>query len=164
VLQEVVYTGAVPNQQLQILSLIIKTLAREKFFIVGRTTLPARDGRRYRRSSIEKNGGSGSPTNISSSPFGMGIHVNKIRDPAATSCCRTFVGDSVVAFYREYKTRLTQRQIADLRDVTSEIEIAEMGRNTRSVSSSSFPYFQAIDTDRNKASSERYRALSRSGR
>jgi urea transport system substrate-binding protein len=43
--------------------------------------------------------------------------------------------------------------------VTSEIEIAAMGPEYAVGSYTSFPYFQAIDTDRNKAFVERYRAF-----
>jgi len=46
--------------------------------------------------------------------------------------------------------------------VTSEIEIAAMGPEYRSEATRAFPYFQAIDTDRNKAFVERYVHLSRS--
>jgi urea transport system substrate-binding protein len=70
------------------------------------------------------------------------------------------VGDSVVAFYREYKNQgLTHDKLPICATVTSEIEIAAMGPEYAVGSFTSFPYFQAIDTDRNKAFVERYRAF-----
>jgi len=66
----------------------------------------------------------------------------------------------VVAFYREYKNQgLTHDKLPICATVTSEIEIAAMGPEYAVGSYTSFPYFQAIDTDRNKAFVERYRAF-----
>ena len=68
------------------------------------------------------------------------------------------VGDSVVAFYREFKNQgLTHDKLPICATVTSEIEIAAMGAEYATGSFTSFPYFQAIDTDINKQFVERYR-------
>jgi urea transport system substrate-binding protein len=70
------------------------------------------------------------------------------------------VGDSVVAFYREFKNQgLSHDKLPICASVTSEVEIAAMGAEYAVGSYTSFPYFQAIDTDANKAFVERYRAF-----
>src|SRR2546429_386860 len=75
-------------------------------------------------------------------------------------CSKNVVYDSVVAFYREYKNQgLTHDKLPICATVTSEIEIAAMGAEYAVGSYTSFPYFQAIDTDINKAFVERYRAF-----
>ena len=68
------------------------------------------------------------------------------------------VGDSVVAFYREFKNQgLSHDKLPICATVTSEIEIAAMGAEFAVGSFTSFPYFQAIDTDINQKFVERYR-------
>jgi len=68
------------------------------------------------------------------------------------------VGDSVVAFYREFKNQgFTHDKLPICATVTSEIEIAAMGAEYAAGSYTSFPYFQAIDTPENKSFIERYR-------
>jgi urea transport system substrate-binding protein len=70
------------------------------------------------------------------------------------------VGDSLVAFYREFKNQgLSQDKLPICATVTSEIEIAAMGPQYAAGSYTSFPYFMAIDSDINKKFVERYRAF-----
>jgi urea transport system substrate-binding protein len=84
--------------------------------------------------------------------------VNKIKNSGCDVVLSNVVGDSVVAFYREFKNQgLTHDKLPICATVTSEIEIAAMGAEYAVGSYTSFPYFQAIDTDINKAFVERYR-------
>jgi len=92
----------------------------------------------------------------------MGSMVNKIKAPAATWCSRTW---SAIRrrFYREYKNQgLTHDKLPICATVTSEIEIAAMGAEYAVGSYTSFPYFQAIDTDRTRPSSSATRVRERS--
>jgi len=87
---------------------IIKTLGKKKFFIVGRTTSIARDGQ-VSKILIEKNGGewiADEYLELGHSEWGsmvtdqdLGLHV----------VLSNVVGDSVVAFYREFRTRADAR-------------------------------------------------------
>src|SRR5260370_16502636 len=87
--------------------------------------------------------------------------VNKIKGSGCDVVLSNVVGDSVVAFYREYKNQgLTHDKLPICATVTSEIEIAAMGPEYAVGSFTSFPYFQAIDTDRNKAFLQPYRPFS----
>src|SRR5260370_29595096 len=87
-----------------------------------------------------------------------GSMVNKIKSSGCDAVLSNVVGDSIVAFYREFKNQgLSQDKIPICASVTSEIEIAAMGADYAAGSFSSFPYFQAIDTDANKSFIERYR-------
>src|SRR5437868_24797 len=89
-----------------------------------------------------------------------GSMLNTIKGSGCDVVLSNVVGDSVVAFYREYKNQgLTHDKLPICATVTSEIEIAAMGAEYAVGSYTSFPYFQAIDTDRNKAFVERYRAF-----
>src|SRR4029450_7847400 len=56
--KNVVYTGAVPNQQLSnFIPWIIKTLGKKKFFIVGSNYIYPREMAKVSKILIEKNGG-----------------------------------------------------------------------------------------------------------
>jgi len=110
---------------------------------------------------IEKNGGEWiADEYLELGHSEWGSMVNKIKGSGCDVVLSNVVGDSVVAFYREYKNQgLTHDKLPICATVTSEIEIAAMGAEYAVGSYTSFPYFQAIDTDRNKAFVERYRAF-----
>ena len=73
--------------------------------------------------------------------------VNKIKNSGCDVVLSNVVGDSVVAFYREFKNQgITHAKLPICATVTSEIEIAAMGPEYAVGSYTSFPYFQAIDT------------------
>jgi urea transport system substrate-binding protein len=160
--KNVVYTGAVPNQQLSnFIPWIIKTLGKKKFFIVGSNYIYPREMAKVSKILIEKNGGEWiADEYLELGHSEWGSMVNKIKGSGCDVVLSNVVGDSVVAFYREYKNQgLTHDKLPICATVTSEIEIAAMGPEYAVGSYTSFPYFQAIDTDRNKAFVERYRAF-----
>ena len=109
---------------------------------------------------IEKNGGEWiADEYLELGDSEWGSMVNKIKSSGCDVVLSNVVGDSVVAFYREYKNQgLTHDKLPICATVTSEIEIAAMGAEYAVGSFTSFPYFQAIDT----AEQELRRALPRS--
>lgn len=158
--KNVVYTGAVPNQQLSnFIPWIIKTLGKKKFFIVGSNYIYPREMAKVAKILIEQNGGEW----IADEYLELGHSewasmVNKIKSSGCDVVLSNVVGDSVVAFYREYKNQgLSQADLPICATVTSEIEIAAMGADYAAGSYTSFPYFQAIDTQTNRDFIERYR-------
>lgn len=160
--KNVVYTGAVPNQQLSnFIPWIIKTLGKKKFFIVGSNYIYPREMAKVSKILIEKNGGEWiADEYLELGHSEWGSMVNKIKNSGCDVVLSNVVGDSVVAFYREYKNQgLTHDKLPICATVTSEIEIAAMGPEYAVGSFTSFPYFQAIDTDRNKQFVEQYRAF-----
>ena len=160
--RNVVYTGAVPNQQLSnFIPWIIKTLGKKTFFIVGSDYIYPREMAKVCKILIEKNGGkyvADEYLELGHSEWGS--MVNKIKGSGCDVVLSNVVGDSVVAFYREYKNQgLTHDKLPICATVTSEIEIAAMGAEYAVGSYTSFPYFQAIDLPENKSFIERYRAF-----
>ncbi|MGO9700031.1 MAG: ABC transporter substrate-binding protein [Xanthobacteraceae bacterium] len=158
--KNVVYTGAVPNQQLSnFIPWIIKTLGKKKFFIVGSNYIYPREMAKVSKILIEKSGGEWiADEYLELGDSEWGSMVNKIKGSGCDVVLSNVVGDSVVAFYREFKNQgLTHDKLPICATVTSEIEIAAMGAEYAVGSYTSFPYFQAIDTDINKAFVERYR-------
>ncbi|MWB77416.1 transporter substrate-binding protein [Pseudooceanicola sp. 216_PA32_1] len=160
--KNVVYTGAVPNQQLSnFIPWIINTLGKKKFFIVGSNYIYPREMAKVSKILIEQNGGEYvADEYLELGHSEWGAMVSKIKDSGCDVVLSNVVGDSVVAFYREFKNQgLTHDVLPICATVTSEIEIAAMGADFAVGSYTSFPYFQAIDTPENKAFIERYRAF-----
>jgi urea transport system substrate-binding protein len=160
--KNVVYTGAVPNQQLSnFIPWIVSTLGKKKFFIVGSNYIYPREMAKVSKILIEKAGAEWiADEYLELGHSEWGAMVNKIKTSGCDVVLSNVVGDSVVAFYREFKNQgLTHDKLPICATVTSEIEIAAMGAEYAVGSFTSFPYFQAIDTDINKAFIERYRAF-----
>lgn len=160
--KNVVYTGAVPNQQLSnFIPWIINTLGKTKFFIVGSNYIYPREMAKVSKILIEQNGGEWlADEYLELGHSEWGAMVNRIRNSGCDVVLSNVVGDSVVAFYREYANQgVTHDQIPICATVTSEIEIAAMGAEFAAGSYTSFPYFQAIQSDANQSFIERYRAF-----
>ena len=158
--KNVTYTGAVPNQQLSnFIPWIIKNLNKKKFFIVGSNYIYPREMAKVCKILIEKNGAQWvADEYLELGDSEWGSMVNKIKTSGCDVVLSNVVGDSVVAFYREFKNQgLSHATLPICATVTSEIEIAAMGPEYAVGSYTSFPYFMAIDTDANKAFVERYR-------
>lgn len=158
--KNVVYTGAVPNQQLSnFIPWIMKNLGKKKFFIVGSNYIYPREMAKVCKILIEQNGGEWiADEYLELGHSEWGSMVKKIKDSGCDAVISNVVGDSVVAFYREFKNQgLSHDTLPICATVTSEIEIAAMGAEFAVDSFTSFPYFQAIDTDANQAFVERYR-------
>ncbi len=158
--KNVVYTGAVPNQQLSnFIPWIFKTLGKKKFFIVGSNYIYPREMAKVCKILIKQNGGeyiADEYLELGHSEWGS--MVNKIKDSGCDVVLSNVVGDSVVSFYREYRNQgLTMDKLPICATVTSEIEVAAMGAENAVGSYTSFPYFMAIDTPINKAFVQRYR-------
>ncbi|KAA1234471.1 transporter substrate-binding protein, partial [Agrobacterium tumefaciens] len=85
---------------------------------------------------------------------------SKIKESGADVVLSNVVGDSIIAFYREFKNQgLSQETIPICATVTSEIEIAAMGAEYAAGSYTSFPYFMSIETPANKSFIERFRTF-----
>lgn len=159
--KNVVYTGAVPNQQLSnLIPWIINTLGKKKFFIVGSNYIYPREMSKVSKILIEQNGGEWiADEYLELGHSEWGAMVSRIKDSGCDVVLSNVVGDSVVSFYREFKNQgLSHDTLPICATVTSEVEIAAMGAEFAAGSYTSFPYFQAIDTPENTSFIERYRA------
>lgn len=158
--KNVVYTNAVPNQQLaNYIPWIVKTLGKKKFFIVGSNYIYPKEMAKVCKILIEQNGAEWvADEYLELGHSEWGAMVKKIKDSGCDVVLSNVVGDSLVAFYREFKNQgLSHDKLPICATVTSEIEIAAMGAEFAAGSYTSFPYFQAIQTDINQAFVERYR-------
>lgn len=158
----VVYSGAVPNQQLgNYIPWIIEKLGKKKFFIVGSNYVYPREMAKVSKGLIEAGGAEW----VADEYLELGhsewaVMVNKIKESGADVVLSNVVGDSIISFYREFINQgLSHEEIPICATVTSEIEIAAMGPEYAAGSYTSFPYFMSLDTEANKSFIERYRAF-----
>lgn len=158
--KNVIYGGAVPNQQLSnFIPWIIKTLGKKKFFIVGSNYIYPQEMSKVCKILIQENGAEWiADEHLELGDSEWGAMVNKIKKSGCDAVISNVVGDSVVAFYREFKNQgLTHDKLPICATVTSEIEISAMGAEYAVGGFTSFPYFQAIESDANQSFVERYR-------
>jgi urea transport system substrate-binding protein len=158
--KNIVYTGAVPNLQLaNFIPWIINNLGKKKFFIVGSNYGYPQEMAKVSKFLIEKHGGEWiADEYLSLGHSEWGAMVNKIKNSGCDVVLSNVVGDSVIAFYREFINQgLKHEDLPICATVTSEIEVKAMGARYAAGSYSSFPYLQAIDTPENKAFIERFR-------
>lgn len=160
--KNVVYTGAVPNQQLSnFIPWMINTLGKKKIFIVGSNYIYPREMAKVSKILIEQNGGEWvADEYLELGHSEWGAMISKIKASGCDAVLSNVVGDSVISFYREFRNQgLSHDEIPICATVTSEIEIAAMGAEFAAGSYTSFPYFQAIDSAENKSFIERYRSF-----
>lgn len=160
--RNVVYSGAVPNQQLgNYIPWIIEKLGKKKFFIVGSNYVYPREMAKVSKGLIEAGGAEW----VADEYLELGhsewaVTVSKIKESGADVVLSNVVGDSIISFYREFANQgLKQDQIPICATVTSEIEIAAMGAEYAAGSFTSFPYFMSMGLPSNTSFIERYRAF-----
>ncbi len=160
--RNVVYLGAVPNQQLgNYIPWIIEQLGKKKFFIVGSNYVYPREMAKVSKSLIEAHGAQW----VADEYLELGhsewaVTVNKIKDSGADVVLSNVVGDSIISFYREFRNQgLSHAEFPICATVTSEIEIAAMGAEYAQGSYTSFPYFMSNPRPENASFIERYRAF-----
>lgn len=160
--KSIVYTGAVPNQQLSVfIPWIINTLGKKKFFIVGSNYVYPREMAKVSKILIEQNGGEWvADEYLELGHSEWGAMVGKIKASGADVVLSNVVGDSIIAFYREFINQgLTHAELPICATVTAEIEVAAMGADYAAGSYTSVPYFQAIESEANTSFIERFRAF-----
>lgn len=160
--RNVIYSGAVPNQQLaNYIPWIVEKLGKKKFFIVGSNYVYPREMAKVSKMLIEQAGAEW----VADDYLELGhsewsVTVNKIKESGADVVLSNVVGDSVISFYREYINQgMSHETVPICATVTSEIEIAAMGAEYAVESYTSFPYFMSIDTPDNTSFIERFRAF-----
>jgi urea transport system substrate-binding protein len=147
-----IYTGAVPNQQQSnFVPWIVENLNAKRFFIVGSNYVYPREMSKVCQILLKENGGQVVADEYL--PLGhteWAPLVNRIRELKPDIVYSNVVGDSVIAFYREFRNQgLTAESLPICATVTSEIEVAAMGAEFAAGHYTSFPYFQAIQSPTN---------------
>lgn len=159
--KNVFYTGAVPNQQLDdFVPWIINTLGRKKFYMIGSNYIYPKETNREVKALLEKHGGENVGEEYA--PLGhseFSTIINNIAGSGADVVFSDLVGDSIVAFYKQFKQfGMTADDLPICTPITTEQETAAMGPENAVGHYTSFNYFQSVDTPENKSFVERYKA------
>jgi len=159
--KNVFYTGAVPNQQLDdFVPWIINTLGRKKFYMIGSNYIYPKETNREVKALLKQHGGE--DVGEEYAPLGhteFSTNINKIASSGAEVIFSDLVGDSIVAFYKQFRQfGLSAADIPICTPITTEQEIQAMGAENAVGHYTSFNYFQSTNTPENKLFVERFKA------
>lgn len=157
--KNVIYTGAVPNQQQDdFIPYLVQNFGK-KFYLIGSNYIYPKEENNYCKKLLEQLGGE--VVNEEYVPLGhseFSSVLNKIRSTQPNVIFSTVVGDSVVALHRQYRAAgLDPAKMPMASLTTSENEIAAMGGEAAAGHFTSAPYFMVTDTPDNKRFVEAYR-------
>ena len=149
--KNVIYTGAVPNQQQdEFIPYLIKNFGK-KFYLVGSNYIYPKEENNYAKKLLAKYGGE--VVDEEYVPLGhseFSSIINKIRATSPNVIFSTVVGDSVVALHRQYRAAgLDPEKMPMASLTTSENEIAAMGGEAAAGHFTSAPYFMVYQSPEN---------------
>ena len=150
--KNVIYTGAVPNQQQdEFVPWLIEKFGK-KFFLIGSNYIYPKEENNYCKKLLEKLGGE--VVNEEYVPLGhseFSSVINKIKSTEPNVIFSTVVGDSVVALHRQYRAAgLDPAKMPMASLTTSENEVAAMGGDAAAGHFTSAPYFMVHKSPENE--------------
>jgi urea transport system substrate-binding protein len=158
--KNVVYTGAVPNQQQdEFIPFLIKNFGK-RFFLVGSNYIYPKEENNYCKKLLAKYGAE--VVHEEYVPLGhseFSSIIDKMRSTTPNVIFSTVVGDSVVALHRQYRDAgLDPAKMPMASLTTSENEIAAMGGDAAAGHFTSAPYFMVTDSPANQKFVAAYKA------
>ncbi len=158
--KNVVYTGAVPNQQQdEFVPWLIQNFGT-RFYLIGSNYIYPKEENNYCRKLLARYGAE--VVNEEYVPLGhseFSSVINKIRSTEPNVIFSTVVGDSVVALHRQYRAAgLDPEKMPMASLTTSENEIAAMGGDAAAGHFTSAPYFMVHQSPENERFVAAYRA------
>lgn len=150
--KNVIYTGAVPNQQQdEFVPWLVEKFGK-KFFLIGSNYIYPKEENNYCKKLLEKLGAevvSEEYVPLGHSEFSSVI--NKIKSTQPNVIFSTVVGDSVVALHRQYRAAgLDPEKMPMASLTTSENEVAAMGGDAAAGHFTSAPYFMVHKSPENE--------------
>ncbi len=150
--KNVIYTGAVPNQQQnEFIPWLVQNFGK-KFYLIGSNYIYPKEENNYCKKMLESLGGE--VVNEEYVPLGhseFSSVINKIRSSEPNVIFSTVVGDSVVALHRQYRAAGLDPQKMPMASLTtSENEVAAMGGEAAAGHFTSAPYFMVHDSPENE--------------
>ncbi len=154
------YTGAVPNQQLtDFVPWLIKNVG-PKFYLIGSNYIYPKETNREVKALLAAHGGQ--TVGEEYAPLGhteFSTTINKMVAAKPNVVFSDLVGDSIVAFYKQYRQfGITAKDIPIGSPITTEEEIKAMGPENAAGHYTSFNYFQSVDSPESKNFVSRYKA------
>lgn len=158
--KNVIYTGAVPNQQQDDFVPWLVENFGNKFFLIGSNYIYPKEENNYCKKLLAGLGGE--VVNEEYVPLGhseFSSVINKIKATKPDVIFSTVVGDSVVALHRQYRAAgLDPEKMPMASLTTSENEVAAMGGEAAAGHFTSAPYFMVHQTPENEKFVEAYRS------
>uniref|UniRef100_A0A832M119 ABC transporter substrate-binding protein n=1 Tax=Oscillatoriales cyanobacterium SpSt-402 TaxID=2282168 RepID=A0A832M119_9CYAN len=155
----VFYTGAAPNQQItDSIPYCAKNFGKKGFFI-GSDYIYPKESNRIAKAELVKAGGQV----VGDEYAALGTTefitiINKIKQAQPDFVLSNLVGDSIPAFYKQYKDAgISPEDIPIMAYPTTEEEVLAMGPEFAQGHYTSFNYFQTVDTPENKAFVEQFK-------
>jgi urea transport system substrate-binding protein len=150
--KNVIYTGAVPNQQQdEFVPWLVEKFGK-KFFLIGSNYIYPKEENNYCKKLLEKLGGevvTEEYVPLGHSEFSSVI--SKIKSTEPNVIFSTVVGDSVVALHRQYRAAgLDPAKMPMASLTTSENEVAAMGGDAAAGHFTSAPYFMVHKSPENE--------------
>ena len=146
------YTGCVPNQQLDdFVPWLIENVG-PKFYMIGSNYIYPKETNREVKALLKAHGGI--DVGEEYAPLGhteFSTNINKIVSKKPDVVFSDLVGDSVIAFYKQFAGfGITADDIIIATPITTEQETIAMGPENGLGHLTSFNYFQSVDTPENK--------------
>ena len=158
--RNVMYGGAVPNQQQDLLIPWALEKFGPRFYMIGNNYVYPKEENNYCKTLLEKLGGT--VVNEEYVPLGhsdFASVINRIRAEKPDVIFSTVVGDSDVAFARQYHAaEFDPAEMPVISLTRSEVEVKAIGGEAAKGHYSSAPYFMGHDTPENKKFVEAYQA------
>lgn len=158
--KNVIYTGAVPNQQQKDFIPWLVNNFGKKFFLIGSNYIYPKEENNVAKILLEDLGGE--VVGEEYVPLGhseFSSVLNKFRETQPDVIFSTVVGDSVVALHRQYKAAGFDPEKMPMASLTtSEVEIKAMGGEYGAGHFTSAPYFMNHDSPENEKFVENYKA------
>ncbi|MGG6309328.1 transporter substrate-binding domain-containing protein [Paenibacillus macerans] len=148
----IIYTGPVPNQGLQMFIPWLTENKGKKFFLIGSDYVFPVETNKQVKALLEMNGG----TMVGEEYVPMGQAefasvINKIKEAKPDIVFSTLVAESVSAFYKQFANYgLTSEDILIASTTPTETDLAAMGGEPAKGHITVQPYFQSVDTPENK--------------
>lgn len=158
--KNVIYTGAVPNQQQdEFIPWLVEKFGK-KFYLIGSNYIYPKEENNYCKKLLDKLGAE--VVNEEYVPLGhseFSSVINKIQSTQPNVIFSTVVGDSVVALHRQYRAAgLDPEKMPMASLTTSENEVAAMGGDAAAGHFTSAPYFMVHKSPENERFVEAYKA------
>lgn len=158
--QDIIYTGAVPNQQ--IVPAVIWALQndRKRFYLLGSDYVFPRTANLIARDVLRANGGQALAERYL--PLGernFAAVVSEIARLKPDVVLNTLNGDSNDHFFKALREAgITSEHVPVISTSIAEVELAEMGASLVAGNYAAWSYFQGIDSPENKAFVARFKA------
>lgn len=158
--KNVIYTGAVPNQQQdEFVPWLVEKFGK-RWYLIGSNYIYPKEENNYCKKLLKELGAE--VVNEEYVPLGhseFSSVVNKFRSEKPDVIFSTVVGDSVVALHRQYRAAGLDPETMPMASLTtSENEVAAMGGDAAAGHFTSAPYFMVWDSPENQKFVEAYRS------